>query len=125
MITKENVLYSPTHEWVFRKEDNKVLIGISSYAAMHLGDLVFLELKEVGTKLSKDESFAEIESVKQVDDLLAPISGTITKINNEVVDDLTKITNFPFDSWIVEIEVDNEDDLSTLLDVEAYENQLD
>lgn len=125
MITKENVSYLPSHEWAYKVEGNKVLVGISSYAAMHLGDIVFLDLKPVGTSLNKGEAFAEIESVKQVDDLISPVTGVITKVNEDVLNDLQKITDFPFTSWIVEIEYNNENELAELLDVVSYENQLD
>lgn len=125
MMNKENVLYSKTNEWVYKKDNNIVLVGISSYATMHLGDLQLLDLKEVGTVLNKGDVFGNFESIKQTGDLYLPVSGKITKINDSALADLSKITDFPFDTWLVEVELSNQNELDELMNVSDYENQLD
>lgn len=123
-MTKYDVLYSDTHEWI-KIDGNKGIVGISSYAAMHLGDIVFFDLPSVGTKFNKGDVFAAVESVKSASDLYMPLSGTVTKVNEALVDHPKLVNEDPFNNWIVEIEISNPNESNELMDVEKYEGQLD
>jgi glycine cleavage system H protein len=116
--------YAPTHEWA-RPEDGVVVVGITKFAVELLTDLVYIALPSVGTVTQKGKSFGEIESVKAVSDLYAPVDGEVVAINNSVADDPKKISDDPFGTgWLIKIKPAAGATLDHLMDVEAYEKQL-
>ena len=119
-MTDLNALrYSEEHEWVATDGDTAT-IGITDFAADELGDIVFVELPAVGTELTKGEVFGEIESTKSVSELFAPVTGTVTEINDAVVDDPALVNSSPFaEAWLVKVSV-AEGATEGLLDRDAY-----
>lgn len=112
--------YTKSHEWV-KVEGNKALVGITDYAQGHLGEIVFLELPEVGMEVSSGAQFAVVESVKAVSDVYAPVSGTVTEINEDLMDNPGQINQGAFESWFVSIEISDPAQLEELLDAAQYE----
>ena len=110
--------YSKSHEWV-RMDGDVAVIGISDFAQDALGDLVFVNLPQVGDEVVAGESFGDVESVKAVSDLISPVSGTIVEINEELDDSPENLNSDPYGSWIIKVEnITEEEDL---LDAAAYE----
>ena len=116
--------YSKDHEWA-RLEDGKVRVGITDYAQDALGDVVFVELPAVGDRVTRGESFGEVESTKSVSELYAPVSGTVTEVNGDLADAPERLNDDPYgDGWICVIEPDDLGDLESLLDAEAYREHI-
>jgi len=116
----EGLKYSKEHEWVL-VEGNSATIGITEYAQEELGDIVYVELPEVGEKIVKDDPFAAVESVKAVSDVYAPVSGTVLEINDVLPDNPEIINDDPYgDGWMVRVELTDKDDLKDLMDAEEY-----
>ena len=110
--------YSKSHEWV-KAEGDVMVVGISDFAQDALGDVVFVNLPEVGDEVVAGESFGDVESVKAVSDLVSPVSGTVVAINEELDDSPENLNSDPYGSWIIKVEnVTEEEDL---LDAAAYE----
>ena len=118
----ENYFYTKSHEWIQLLEDGTALIGLSDYAQNELGDLVFVNLPEVGDDLIVGEMFADVESVKAVSDVFAPINGKVLEINKELLDAPQKINEDPYGAWFVKVEGDAKPE--TLLDATAYQEYL-
>ena len=118
MTIKPELQYSKDHEWV-NKEDDLFVIGISDFAQDALGDLVFVNLPEVGDAVTAGEAFGDVESVKAVSDLLSPVSGTVAEINEELLDAPEKLNEDPYGAWI--IKVADVTATEELLDAAAYE----
>ena len=118
MTIKPELQYSKDHEWV-KKEDDLTVIGISDFAQDALGDLVFVNLPEVGDAVTAGEAFGDVESVKAVSDLLSPVSGTVAEINEELLDAPEKLNEDPYGAWI--IKVADVTATEELLDAAAYE----
>ena len=118
MTIKPELQYSKDHEWV-KKEDDLFVIGISDFAQDALGDLVFVNLPEVGDAVTAGEAFGDVESVKAVSDLLSPVSGTVAEINEELLDAPELLNNDPYGAWI--IKVTDVTATEELLDAAAYE----
>lgn len=112
--------YAKSHEWV-KVEGNKALVGITDYAQGHLGEIVFLELPELGMEVSSGDQFAVVESVKAASDVYAPVSGTVTEINEDLMDNPGQINQEAFESWFVSIEISDPGQLEELLDAAQYE----
>ena len=110
--------YSKSHEWI-RMDGDVAVIGISDFAQDALGDLVFVNLPQVGDEVSAGEAFGDVESVKAVSDLMSPVTGTVCEINEELMDAPENLNNDPYGAWI--IKVDNITDTEELLDPAAYE----
>lgn len=110
--------YSRDHEWV-KEEDGLFVIGISDFAQSELGDLVFVNLPEVGDAVTAGEAFGDVESVKAVSDLLSPVSGTVAEINEALLDAPELLNNDPYGAWI--IKVSDVSATEELLDAAAYE----
>ena len=121
MIIKDDLKYSKEHEWV-KIAGNKAYIGITDYAQNALGDIVFVELPEVGTEISAGDTFGVVESVKAASDIYCPVSGTITKVNEELVDSPEIINEDPYGAWIIEIELTDPSELDELMDDKEYED---
>jgi len=121
----EKRYYSKTHEWVLLDND-VAIIGITDYAQNELGDIVFLEVEsEVGSELSANESFSNIESVKAVSPINSPVSGEITEINGELVDNPEIINSSPHDDgWIIKLKMSNQLELDTLMNESDYSKYL-
>ena len=113
--------YSRTHEWVRFQEDGTAYIGITDYAQDQLGDLVFVNLPSAGDSLHAGESFADVESVKAVSDVNAPVSGTVKEVNEALADAPEKMNEAPYDAWFVLAEdVTDTDGLMTAEEYEAF-----
>ncbi len=114
------IKYLPTHEYA-RIEGNEAYIGISPYAARQLGNVVYVDMPEVDDTLVKDEEFGAIESVKAASDLFAPLSGTVTEVNEALVDNPRLVSDDPMKNWIIKIEISDPKEVEQLLDQEAYD----
>lgn len=125
MNVPDNLKYSSDHEWA-RLDDGKVRVGITDYAQDALGDVVFVDLPDVGTKATAGESCAEVESTKSVSDIYAPIAGTVVEVNNELADSPELVNEDPYgDGWLYVLDPDNASDLDGLLDAAAYRTLID
>jgi glycine cleavage system H protein len=122
-MNKNDVLYLDTHEWAFI-EGSKAKVGISSYAAMHLGDIVFFDLPSVGQSFKKGDVFAAVESVKSASDLYMPLTGKVVSVNEALSGEPQLVNEDPFSNFIVEIEIANPSEVSELLSVDQYEATL-
>lgn len=111
--------YTRTHEWAMVDGD-LVRVGITSYAAEQLGDIIYLDLPEVGRTVEAGAAFGEIESVKAVSDLIAPVSGEVREVNEPVADDLDAIGADPWGAWMIAIAPSDPAQMDELLDAEAY-----
>ena len=99
----ENLNYAKTHEWVDFTGDTTARIGISDFAQQELGDLVFINLPEVGDTVTAGDAFGDVESVKAVSDILSPVTGVISAVNQDVLDHPESINETPYDSWFIEV----------------------
>lgn len=116
--------FAPSHEWVHLDGD-VATIGISRFAVDQLTDLIVIDLPAVGAKLTPGKSFGEIESVKAVSDLYAPVSGEVVEVNTSVSSNVQLLAEDPFDKgWLVKVRVDDPTALETLLDYDAYEKKV-
>ncbi len=116
----EGLKYSKEHEWVL-VEDDVAIIGITEFAQGELGDIVFVELPEVGEKISKDDSFGSLESVKAVSDIFAPISGAVVEINDDLKENPEAINEDPYgDGWMIKVQLTDMDELKDLMSSEDY-----
>ena len=121
----EDLRYSIEDEWV-RDEGDRAVVGVTDYAQEQLGDIVFIELPEVGTAVTKGETFGVIESVKAVSDLCAPISGEVVAVNGELEDHPEVVNEDCYGGgWIIAIGGGNRADLDSLLDAKAYHQHVD
>lgn len=119
-MVPEELRYSKDHEWV-RLDGTSATIGITSYAADELGDIVFIELPEVGASLSQFDSFGVVESVKAVSDLYAPVSGEVVEVNDALRESPELLNSDAFgDGWILRVELSAPDQVETLLDADGY-----
>jgi glycine cleavage system H protein len=120
MNVPEDLRYSKDHEWA-RREGDRVRVGITDYAQDALGDVVLIELPEIGTTVKLDESFSEVESTKSVSDVYAPLAGTIVEVNTDLADSPERINEDPYgDGWICLIEPADPSSYDTLLEAAAY-----
>ena len=120
VILPDDLKYSQSHEWV-RLDGGSVKIGITDYAQDQLGDIVFVELPEVGTVFQKGEEFGTVESVKAVSELYIPISGEITAVNTSLEDSPELVNNDPYNNgWMLELNPSDPAEMDTLLSNDAY-----
>jgi glycine cleavage system H protein len=116
----EELKYSKEHEWVL-VENRTATIGITDYAQQELGDIVYVELPEVGEKVVKDDPFAAVESVKAVSDVYAPISGAVVEVNDTLPETPETINEDPYgDGWMIKVEISDMDELKDLMTAEEY-----
>ncbi|NEO34158.1 MAG: glycine cleavage system protein GcvH [Symploca sp. SIO3C6] len=121
----EDLKYLDSHEYV-RLDGEIATIGISAYALDQLGDIVFLELPEIGDSLEKGESFGSIESVKAVENMYPPVSGTVVECNQAMVDSPELIAEDPYgEGWLIKVRVDSLDELDDALSAEEYRAQVE
>lgn len=119
-----NLRYAPSHEWVLDHQDGTVTVGISDHAQQALGDVVFVELPEVGAALSKGQEFGVIESVKAASDLYSPVTGEVIEVNEALEDAPETVNEAPYEGgWIMKIRLDDSA-LEDLLDADAYQATL-
>ncbi len=113
--------YSREHEWVSVENDDAGVIGITDFAQNELGDVVYVEVPELGEKISKDDPFGAVESVKAVSDLYAPVSGTVTEVNDALPDTPELINEDPYgEGWIIKVAMSDVDELDDLMTPEEY-----
>ena len=117
--------YTKSHEWVRSEEDGSVTIGISDHAQELLGDLVFVELPEVGTELSAEDAACVVESVKAASDVYMPVSGEVIAVNDILADAPETINDSPYDDgWLIKVKPSNPDELDDLMDSDSYETEI-
>ena len=120
MNVPDDLRYTADHEWA-RLEDGAVRMGITDYAQDALGDVVFVQLPEVGTHVDSGASFSEVESTKSVSDIYAPLAGTVTEVNGELADAPQRLNEDPYgEGWICVIEPEDTAAFDKLLDAAAY-----
>jgi glycine cleavage system H protein len=115
----ENLKYTKEHEWADLSSEN-IAIGITDFAQSSLGDIVYLELPEVGTILKQNDPFGVVESIKSVSDLYAPVSGEVIAVNEALSDTPESLNTNPYDSWLLKIKPNNDSEIKELLDFNAY-----
>ncbi len=124
MLLPENVHYTNDHEWV-RVENGTAIIGVTDYAQGELGDVVFVELPEIGRKFSKTETIGTIEAVKTVADLFAPVSGEVIETNTELGDNPDLVNSDPYGrGWMVKIKFSDTGELTGLMNSEEYKQHI-
>ncbi len=124
MSTPKDLRYSEEHEWV-KVEGERVRVGITHFAQSELGDIVFVELPEVGDEVTADEPFGSVESVKTVSELYAPVSGTVVEINEELNDNPEFVNESPYEkAWMIVIEPKDISETDKLMTAEQYEEMI-
>ncbi|WP_435346079.1 glycine cleavage system protein GcvH [Haloarchaeobius sp. HRN-SO-5] len=122
--TPDDRKYNESHEWALRDGDT-VRVGITDFAQDELGDVVFVELPDVGESVTQDEAFGVIESIKAVSDLYAPVSGEVTAVNEDLFDAPELVNDDPFgEGWMLEIALDDESELDDLSSADEYADQV-
>lgn len=125
MHVPENLRYSPDHEWALVDGD-AVRVGITDYAQDALGDVVYVDLPEVGARLDQGSPFGEVESTKSVSDLYAPVTGTVTEVNEELFDAPERLNEDPYgEGWICVIAPDDVGQVQDMLDAGAYRSLIE
>jgi len=120
MSLPQDLKYTKEHEWV-KVDGVTAIIGITDHAQGELGDIIFVEFPDIDQEIEKDEPFGTIEAVKTVADLFAPISGTVTEINEDLEDSPESVNSDPYgEGWIVKVSIDNADELDELMTPEQY-----
>ena len=120
MNIPDDLKYSEDHEWV-RVEGNVATVGITDYAQDALGDIVFVELPEVGAATKTGETLSEVESTKSVSDIFAPLTGTITEVNGALDGDPAVVNSDPYGAgWMFKVEMSNPEEVEALMTAEAY-----
>ena len=122
----DDLKYSSEHEWARVGNGDVVEVGITNFAQDTLGDVVFVELPEIGSKVDQFDKFGEIESVKAVSDLFSPVSGTVTAVNEELEQSPELVNSDPYgDGWIMEVQLDDPSELDELMDSQTYQGTLE
>lgn len=121
----QDLKYAKTHEWA-RVEGDVATMGLTQFAVTHLSDLVFIDLPDAGEAVTQNESFAEVESVKAVADIYAPVSGEIIEVNQNVIDSVELISKDCYkEGWVVKIKMSDPSELDKLMDVKKYEKHAE
>ncbi|WP_427894071.1 glycine cleavage system protein GcvH [Kribbella sp. GL6] len=122
----EDLKYTAEHEWVKAGEDGPVRIGITDFAQDQLGDIVYVQLPEVGSTVRAGDACGELESTKSVSDLFAPVNGTVTAVNEALADQPDLVNSDPYgEGWLLDIDVEDAAEVTALMDADAYQGQLD
>jgi glycine cleavage system H protein len=120
----DDLKYHPEHDWA-RIEGDSATFGITWYAQDQLGEVVFFDPPAVGTSIDKDSPYAEVESVKAVSDVVAPLSGEVTEVNDELKDSPEKVNEDPYgEGWLVKVKLSDPSEVESLLDAESYRSSL-
>lgn len=127
MLVPEGILCSKSHEYLHEEENGTYIVGLTDYAVEQLGDIVFVELPEVGTEFSKGEVFATVESVKAASEIYMPVSGKIVEINDKIVENPEFLNESPYEEgWLVKITGENiEADSGDLLEYADYKEEIE
>ena len=120
----EQLRYATSHEWMRAESDGTFTVGISDFAQEQLGDLVFLEVPEVGRKLQAGEACAVVESVKAASDVYAPVAGEVVAANAAIADSLEQVNKDPYNAWLFRIKPANPADVEKLMDAAAYAKSI-
>jgi len=121
----KSLKYAKSHEWSKVEDENIVRIGITDFAQEELGDLVYIELPEMGKQLKAGEQCAVVESVKTASDLFAPVTGVVVAINEDITDSPEQVNDEPYDTWLFCIKADNLAELDDLMDAAAYQEMIE
>lgn len=125
MDLPNHLRYSKEHEWV-KADGGKAVIGITDFAQSELGDIVFVELPEVGAELQLGEPFGSVESVKTVSELYAPVNGKVVAVNGELEESPEEVNDDPYGAgWMIEVELTDESEVENLLTADQYEEVID
>ncbi|KGR78193.1 glycine cleavage system protein GcvH [Ureibacillus manganicus] len=125
MSTPKDLRYSKEHEWV-KVEDGKASIGITHFAQSELGDIVFVELPQVGDEIQLNQPFGSVESVKTVSELYAPVSGKVVEVNSELDDSPELVNESPYEqAWMITVELTNASEVDELLTPEQYDELIE
>ena len=117
----KNLKYAVSHEWAYVEDDNVVRVGITDFAQEQLGDLVYIELPELGRKVKAKEQCAVVESVKTASDLYSPVSGEIVAVNLALADEPEQVNDDPYKAWIFCVKADDLSGLDQMVDADAYQ----
>ena len=121
----DDLKYTNSHEYI-RLEDDTATVGITAFAINQLGDIVFLDLPEVGTRVEKGQTFGTIESVKAVEDIYSPVTGTVMESNTALVDDPEIIGNDPYGaSWLLKVNIEDEAELAGTMSASEYRSKVE
>jgi glycine cleavage system H protein len=120
-----NLKYTASHEWMLLNADGTVTVGITDHAQEALGDLVFVELPEIGAHFDAEKEIAVVESVKAAADVYAPIAGTVSEVNQAAVDAPESVNQDAYAAWLFKMTPDNAADLDKMLDAAAYQGLAD
>ena len=116
--------YTKSHEWVRDENDGTVTVGVTDHAQELLGDLVFVELPEVGSEMSAEDAVCVVESVKAASDVYMPVSGEVVAVNADLADAPETINDSPYDDgWLIKIKLSNPDEIDDLMDSDSYESE--
>ncbi len=124
LILPDDIRYSADHEWA-RIEDEFAYIGISDFAQDQLGDIVFVDMPEVGDSFDQGDEFGSLESVKAVSEMYMPLSGEVVEINEDLSESPELLNADPYENWIIKIRMEDLEDYDQLLDAEAYLESLE
>lgn len=126
MARPEDAKYSETHEWIRANKKGEATVGITDYAVHQLSDLVHIELPKVGASIEQGAPFGEIESVKTVADLVAPVTGKVLAVNDALASNLDTLKDGPFDDgWIIKVKVSDAAELESLMTAKEYQEFID
>ena len=118
--------YTKSHEWVRNDDDGTVTVGITDHAQELLGDLVYVELPEVGTEMAAEDAVCVVESVKAASDVYMPVSGEVVVVNSDLADAPETINDSPYDDgWLIKIKLSNPDEINDLMDADRYEAEIE
>jgi glycine cleavage system H protein len=124
-VYPEDLKYTTEHEWV-KAGDGPARVGITDFAQNALGDIVYVQLPEIGTAVRAGDSFGELESTKSVSDIFAPVNGTVTAINEALADQPDLVNTDPYgEGWLLDIDVEDDEEVEALMDAETYQGQLE
>lgn len=117
--------FSREHQWASEETNGEVFVGISNYAQESLGDVVFVDVPEIGASFNQGDRLGTIESVKTASDFYAPVTGDVVEINKELIEAPESLNERPYEAWIVKLSVRSEEELLALMDADAYEKFVD
>jgi glycine cleavage system H protein len=117
--------FSKEHQWASEETNGEVFVGISNYAQESLGDVVFVDVPEIGNSFNQGDRLGTIESVKTASDFYAPVTGDVVDVNKELIEAPESLNERPYEAWIVKLSVRSEEELLALMDADAYEKFVD
>lgn len=125
MTIPEGILCSKSHEWVLEENDDIVSVGLTDWAVEELGDIVFIELPEIGQTFSKNETFATIESVKAASEIYMPVAGNVVEVNEKLINSPELLNEDSFENWLIKVKPSNfKDDSLNLMDYNDYRDEV-